>query len=294
MAPRPVLAADFALMAMDEAGVYRAAGRDNTAYEVRNEIQYITSARTGGNTYFGFEGQFSTVAGTPWNATAAQVQTQLEGMSNIAPGDVICTGGPWPGTITIEFAGTKAGTNVGQVSFDATGLTGGQSATAGTTQEGGNQPRTDMERAVGVALLDENGAEPNSTVKNAVDAVLEAAREQNFIVDIIPPTFTAVDVTTTVKALVGWNQSDVDEAVTQALSDYLSPSTWGAPIGDAIGWENITAVRYLELATVINNVQGVDYITALSFGTPTLGSTDVTLPGMFPLPTPGAINVTVV
>lgn len=47
-----------------------------------------------------------TTAALPISATAAQVQTALEALNSIAPGDVMVTGGPLPGApIVIDFAG---------------------------------------------------------------------------------------------------------------------------------------------------------------------------------------------
>jgi hypothetical protein len=48
-----------------------------------------------------------------YNATAADVQAGLEAASWIAPGDVACTGGPWPGTpVVATFQGALAGVDV--------------------------------------------------------------------------------------------------------------------------------------------------------------------------------------
>ena len=57
-------------------------------------------------------------------------------------------------------------------------------------------------------------------------------------------------------------------------------------------WNSQLAVRYLELATVVNNVLGVDYITSLQFalnGT-ALGTADVTLTGVAGLTRPNTIT----
>lgn len=86
-----------------------------------NEIQAIFSSATGGNFALTYSGQ--TDASIDWNVTAASLQTQLEALSNLAPGDVLVTGstGAW----YIEFMGTLAETNVAQMTVDNTNLTGG-------------------------------------------------------------------------------------------------------------------------------------------------------------------------
>ncbi|MEU0216849.1 hypothetical protein ABZ281_17770, partial [Streptomyces sp. NPDC006265] len=84
----------------------------------------ITGDPTGGTYTLTFDGQ--TTAGIPYNTSAAGVQAALEGLSNVDPGDVACVGGPHPGTpITVTFTGQHAGTDVTELTGDATGLTGG-------------------------------------------------------------------------------------------------------------------------------------------------------------------------
>jgi hypothetical protein len=70
-----------------------------------------------------------TAAGIPFNASAADVQTALEGLAALAPGDVSVTssnpgggamaGGPY----AVEFTGNRADTDVAQITASATGLT---------------------------------------------------------------------------------------------------------------------------------------------------------------------------
>jgi NHL repeat len=86
-----------------------------------NEQQTVTVAATGGTFTLTFSGQ--TTAGIPFDATAAAVQTALEALSNLNPGDVLVsgnTGGPW----TVEFAGARADADVGQMFGNPANLTG--------------------------------------------------------------------------------------------------------------------------------------------------------------------------
>lgn len=84
----------------------------------------ITGAPTGGTYTLTFSGQ--TTAAIPFNATAAQVQTALEALSNIDPGDVLAAGGPHPATaVTVTFFGDLAG--------DPPQMTAAGSFTGGTT-----------------------------------------------------------------------------------------------------------------------------------------------------------------
>lgn len=114
----------------------------------------ITGAPTGGTFTLTYSGQ--TTAAIAYNATAATVQSALEALSNIAPGDVVVTGsagGPW----TVTFAGTLADTNVAQLTSSGAGLTGGTSpavAHATTTAGGADAVSDGREVAKGHLLED--------------------------------------------------------------------------------------------------------------------------------------------
>lgn len=99
----------------------------------------VTGSPTGGTFTLTFSGQTtSTIA---WNASAGAVQTALEALSNIAPGDVVCTGGPLPGTpVVVTFSGQYAGTDVALMTDNDAGLTGGTTpaVTVTTTTPGGS------------------------------------------------------------------------------------------------------------------------------------------------------------
>lgn len=98
----------------------------------------ITGTPTGGTYTLTYSGQ--TTAAIPYNATAAQVRTALEALSNIGAGNVTTAGGPHPGTaVTVTFTGTLANTNVAQMTASSASLTGGSSptVTVTTTTAGG-------------------------------------------------------------------------------------------------------------------------------------------------------------
>lgn len=63
-----------------------------------------------------------------FDSTAAEVQTALEAMSNVAVGDVVCTGGPLPATaVVIEFRGEFRQRDVASMVVDDTLIVGGGS-----------------------------------------------------------------------------------------------------------------------------------------------------------------------
>lgn len=86
-----------------------------------NELQLVASSGTGGTFTLTYSAQ--TTAALDWDSTAGEIQTALEALSNIDPGDVLVTGsvGQW----YVEFIGTLAATNVAQMTADDTNLTGG-------------------------------------------------------------------------------------------------------------------------------------------------------------------------
>lgn len=84
----------------------------------------ISGHPTGGTFTLTFQGQ--TTTDIAYDATKATVQSALEALSNIAPGDVAVTGGPGPDTAWIvEFKGTYANTDVEMMVPSSGSLTGG-------------------------------------------------------------------------------------------------------------------------------------------------------------------------
>lgn len=89
-----------------------------------NEVQTIgLGAAAAGTVTIGFDGE--TTAAIAFNATAGAVQTALELLSNVDAGDIVVTGGPFPGVITLTFGGQYAGVNVPTVVVTPSGLTSG-------------------------------------------------------------------------------------------------------------------------------------------------------------------------
>jgi hypothetical protein len=117
---------------------------------LRNEVQVITPTGTveGGTYTLTFDGQ--TTAPIAAGASAATVQAALEALSNVAPGDIVVTGGPLTEQpLVLTFGGAYAGVDVPQVTVDGSGLTGpGSGATGGTVVPGGTPhptpPRSDV------------------------------------------------------------------------------------------------------------------------------------------------------
>lgn len=86
-------------------------------------VQNVYTTATSGTFTLTYDGQ--TTSNIAYNATAAQVQSALEALSNIDPGDVAVTGNgtsavPW----TVQFKGPKANNGI-MLIINSSGLTGG-------------------------------------------------------------------------------------------------------------------------------------------------------------------------
>lgn len=130
-----------------------------------SEVQSVTvtGSPTGGTYTLTWSGQ--TTAAIPYNATAAQVKTALEALSNINVGDVTVTGGPHPGTaMAVTFAGQYLGEDVAAMTATAS-LTGGSTpgVTIATTTAGGAASASDGTQVLAGFLLDETFFSPGST-----------------------------------------------------------------------------------------------------------------------------------
>jgi hypothetical protein len=150
------------------------------------------------------------------------------------------------------------------------------------------------ERMIALAAIDAvTGANISAGLKTAIDADLQAKREVNFVVNVIDPTRTSVDVTFAVKAVAGFPSA---EAVTNASTDlatFLASANWGRTLGsDEVVWNQTPVVRHQDISTVINNALGVDYWTTLTFGLNggAQDALDKNLTGAAPLVQPGTIS----
>lgn len=145
-------------------------------------------------------------------------------------------------------------------------------------------------RTFSVVAVDEAGQPLPQPAKDELDALLQAQRETNFNVYVEDPVYWAIPVTTTVKALPGYDTAYVQAAVTAQLTNYLSPANWGKPnVAEEVQWVNRKVVRYNEVLAEIDKADGVDYVVSLTV----VGLTvDIPLGSIAPLTTPGLLTVT--
>ncbi len=110
----------------------------------RNEIQSVKVNASGGTFTLTFDGQ--TTGNIAVGANAATVQTALEALSNIAPGDVAVSGaGTNADPYQVTFQGAYAATNVPQMTGGVGGLTGGSVIVTTLTQ---GEPPVNEQQAV--------------------------------------------------------------------------------------------------------------------------------------------------
>jgi hypothetical protein len=154
-------------------------------------------------------------------------------------------------------------------------------------------------RCVTVVVVDANGQPCSATIKTAVDDLLQSEREVNFLVFVADPTYTSIDVHFDAVCYPEWDPADVQARIVTQLQTYLSPATWGVPpYGDTTGrsWLNATVVRYLEITEQINRVDGVHYVknaTTIGVHGGAMGTADIALTGVAPMPQVGTITGTV-
>ena len=119
----------------------------------------------------------------------------------------------------------------------------------------------------------ENVSAPN---KALLQSYFDANSLVALTVHIIDPTINTINITATVVFEDGVDIVEVTGAITDVLTEYLSPENWN--------WTSL--VRRNTLISLITNVPGVDFVQTL-----TAPASDVTLTGVAPLTTPGTITI---
>lgn len=261
MAPRPILPADFAAMAQNVPGVYRALA-----------IGGLSPGRT--------------VTGCATTSTSKTV-TATSGAFTTADVGRSVTGSGIPSTTVVTAINSSTSVKLSKA---ATATATGVSLTFGDL--------TTQQRYVTVCGLTTTGTALSTTVNAEMVSYLDAKREVNFVVASVKPTYTEIDVTVTCDAVIGGTTSAIQTAVAAALTAFLDKATWGGGNAQTPQWTPASnVVRFLDVANVIHSTAGVLYIPSGSLTTRihggSMGTSDINLPGDAPLPTAGTILVTV-
>jgi hypothetical protein len=184
-------------------------------------------------------------------------------------------------TITCSTAIVDSSSGSIVMSANATGTGSGITATVGGTL--GN------ERTITVCITDSSGNALNTDTMTAVQAYLQTFREVGFVINVVEPSYSTIFVTVSVLAASGFAAAAVQSNVQAALLAYLSPVNFGLPPGAVQGWQNSQTVYRSAVTAVIQNTLGVRSVVpnTLAIGlaaSPTNTTTDLVLPGAFPLP----------
>lgn len=138
-----------------------------------------------------------------------------------------------------------------------------------------DDPATWKERYVTVAAVDAAGEDVETSIRTAIDVMFNGSealgvvglREVNFVVVVVAPTYTTIDVNFTFVPWTTWAPADVTDRAEAAVAEYLSPAQWGNPdsFGEGRGWENLTTVTADGLYAVLRGVEGLRNVSALTF-----------------------------
>lgn len=164
------------------------------------------------------------------------------------------------------------------------------------------------ERMVTLVLTDMDGQPVASDVKADIQAQLEAAREVNFVVNIMDADYQTIDVDVAANGFPQFMNSVVQNNIVAELGNFLSPALWrlGSLSADMAAGEVIPppsetydpdapasrqVIRVNEIVADIDRVQGVDWVNTVAIdGAPV----DFVLANPWTLPVPGALTATVV
>ena len=153
---------------------------------------------------------------------------------------------------------------------------------------------TNVERTVTVAAVDDNGLALAPSVQASLAAYLTALREVNFVVNVIGPSYTTIDVAWTGVASTNANKATVLAAANAALTAYLSPANWAGGTAVPPYWDPTQkTVYYLSIVGLLSETPGMDHLTSVKIGyggQSVKDAQDYALLGNGPLPQAGNIQ----
>lgn len=133
-------------------------------------------------------------------------------------------------------------------------------------------------------VIDADGVALSGGTMTDLEADAQEIAVTDGIIHIIAPDFEVITVVFAGKAVSGFDATDVETRAEAAVLDFLSPALWGLPqSGDQLDWVDVRTVRFQDVVTVLNNVQGFDYYTSLTING---GTSDVAMTGPGALPDP--------
>jgi hypothetical protein len=149
------------------------------------------------------------------------------------------------------------------------------------------------------AIRGADGTAPTGDVVDQAQATLDAALVSTAVAHVVTGDYTTVNVAATLYAWPGYDKAVLKAEAEAAIATYLSPATWGNPpmLGDVGGtgqpsWAQETDVYRAEIVAQLDRIRGADRASIDSVAINGV-TADLALTGLFPLPLPGTINVTV-
>lgn len=208
-----------------------------------NEVQHVTVDATSGNFTVTYAGQ--TTASLAFDVSAAAFTTAMDNLSNLAPGDVVVTGGPGDSGGTtpyvLTFGGTLAGTNVAEVTCASVDLAGGGASVTPSTV------------TPGVAAVNEQQTITLTGGPNAGNYTItwEGQTTAN-----ISATASAAAVQSALEALSNVAAGEI--AVTRSGAGSLaSPYVYTLTFQNGLGGANQDQATSTDVSLVVNEVQSI-------------------------------------
>jgi len=146
-----------------------------------------------------------------------------------------------------------------------------------------DDPDETSPRHVTLVPLTDDGKPASDGVRDDLLADLDDKRTVNAVLHTTGPSYTPVAVEATVRRESGESTSAVEGRCEEAVQDLLSPAKWGGGDESPPRWQLRDTVRYLEVASVLAGVEGVDFVESLQLNG---ADDDVHLSGDAPLPAP--------
>jgi hypothetical protein len=292
LVPRPVLAEDFAALAMVEfPEIWRMTSLNHYApgpYKIHR--LNFNQPVTGGTFRIITNGNLT--ANIAYPTTPAIVQAAIEASStDVNPGDIRVTDTGADGYLIEWLAGPLAPAGPLTNFFVWDDSTTGAGSVDMTSYQNYVAPNPAMAGVVSVAGQYADGTDLSPELKAAVDALLQANREWGFVVNVVDITFHDFDATFTFTANPNYSKADVEARAEAAVADYVSSAKFAAPPNDSRGWKLEKVIYHWEIVGVLQSVEGLDRLVTLTIGLNGAGqsATDKTMTGDFPLPRPGNI-----
>jgi baseplate J-like protein len=158
---------------------------------------------------------------------------------------------------------------------------------------------TNIPRCTTVAITGENGAVPDNALMTAVYQLLDTNREVNFLNFVMKPQYTSVDVRAVVTPYPNRTKQDAIDSSAQMVTDWLSPTGYGIVPGAGAGtaWSTTDKLRIYEVVDYLNRGAATWYVESVfvklsSSDDSAWQNTDLSLPGVFPVPVLGTVQLT--